>query len=385
MHQSSAPEGSAEPENSQGMNDPCFSAIDLFSGCGGLSLGLRRAGFRVAAAVELHSRAANTYSRNHPGTQVLIRDLRSVSGEQLQAATGCEKVSLVVGCAPCQGFCSLTSKYSREDERNGLLMEMARIVRELQPDAVMMENVPGLASRGKVIFSNFMEALEEEGYLPEARIVQMANYGVPQYRRRLVTLAGKGFRIPFPACTHARLPKPGSQQVPWVTVRSAIHEMSPPLKLSEARKNGGPRKNNWHVVRDLQPQTKARLKAAQPGKTWLEVEERLRPKCHRDGYKGFTNVYGRMKWDDVSVTITGGCTTPCKGRFGHPDRRRTTISVREAALLQTFPESYVFECDFIDEVCEMIGNAVPPLFAECIGIEIRKALEERYESVAGES
>ena len=360
-------------------------AIDLFSGCGGLSLGLRRAGFRVAAAVELHSRAANTYSRNHPGTQVLIRDLRSVSGEQLQAATGCEKVSLVVGCAPCQGFCSLTSKYSREDERNGLLMEMARIVRELQPDAVMMENVPGLASRGKVIFSNFMEALEEEGYLPEARIVQMANYGVPQYRRRLVTLAGKGFRIPFPACTHARLPKPGSQQVPWVTVRSAIHEMSPPLKLSEARKNGGPRKNNWHVVRDLQPQTKARLKAAQPGKTWLEVEERLRPKCHRDGYKGFTNVYGRMKWDDVSVTITGGCTTPCKGRFGHPDRRRTTISVREAALLQTFPESYVFECDFIDEVCEMIGNAVPPLFAECIGIEIRKALEERYESVAGES
>lgn len=150
--------------------------------------------------------------------------------------------------------------------------------------------------------------------------------------------------------------------------------MGPPVTLRRALKSGGPEAHNWHVVRDLQAQTKVRLKAAQPGRTWLKVQESLRPRCHQDGYAGFTNVYGRMEWDQASPTITGGCTTPCKGRFGHPDKRRYTISVREAALLQTFPESYRFVTDQMDAVCDLIGNAVPPLYAKLAGRRLLAAI-----------
>ena len=158
--------------------------------------------------------------------------------------------------------------------------------------------------------------------------------------------------------------------------------MRAPVRLSQTSKDGGPQQYNWHVVRDLQPQTKARLKAAVPGRTWLALKDCIRPKCHQNGYNGFTNTYGRMTWDEVSPTITAGCTTPCKGRFGHPDRRRTTISVREAALLQTFPESYAFKTDYMEVACEMIGNAVPPLFAKLAGRRVRKSLEEHYGALA---
>ena len=150
--------------------------------------------------------------------------------------------------------------------------------------------------------------------------------------------------------------------------------MPRPVTLSRASKDGGPRQHNWHVVRDLQPQTKRRLQAATPGRTWLDIDESVRPECHRDGYTGFTNVYGRMAWEQTPVTMTGGCTTPCKGRFGHPDKRRTTISVREAALIQTFPADYRFETDFMDAVCDMIGNAVPPRFACLAAKQIRETL-----------
>ena len=131
------------------------------------------------------------------------------------------------------------------------------------------------------------------------------------------------------------------------------------------------------MVRDLQTRTKIRLKAAVPGETWLNLDEKIRPKCHRNGYDGFTNVYGRMAWDQPAPTITGGCTTPCKGRFGHPDKRRYTISVREAALLQTFPETYHFATDQMEAVCELIGNAVPPLYAKIAGKAVMAALKNR--------
>ena len=150
-----------------------------------------------------------------------------------------------------------------------------------------------------------------------------------------------------------------------------------PIVMSKARKNGGPRKFKWHVVRDLQPQVAARLDAAIPGKTWLGLKESIRPQCHRSGYEGFTNTYGRMSWKQTPVTMTGGCTTPCKGRFGHPNKKsRTTISVREAALIQTFPRGYKFETDRMEVVCDMIGNAVPPKFAGVAGKRIREELEK---------
>ncbi len=365
------------------------AAVDLFAGCGGLSEGIRRAGFRVVAGVEKDTAAAKTYAANHPDAVVLNKDIREVSGDDVRRAARVRRVALVAGCAPCQGFCSLTAKYARDDPRNLLLLEMARLIEELRPEAVVMENVPGLLARGEPIISEFRERLGRIGYYAHHFVVQMADFGVPQSRRRFVLLAGRGFMIPLPEPTHARDPKPGDGLQRWHTVRETLHGRKAPPTLREAQEIGGPRAVNWDVVRDLQPQTRARLDAAIPGKSWLAVDEAVRPKCHRGDYVGFTNVYGRMSWDEPSPTITAGCVTPAKGRFGHPDRRRTTISVREAALLQSFPEDYVFATDYIEKACGMIGNAVPPQFGDMLArvalktIRRHRAALDRQEHVAG--
>jgi DNA (cytosine-5)-methyltransferase 1 len=350
-------------------------AVDLFSGCGGLSLGLEQAGFDVVGAVEIDALAAATYEANHDG-KVIRADICDITAKQLRDLSPTGRVDLLSGCAPCQGFCSLTNKQDRDDPRNELLFELGRLIGGLRPTAIFMENVPGLLTRGRKIFESFLDRLRALGYQYIFKVVQMADFGIPQYRRRLVLLAGKGFRLPFPIARYARVPRTKSVK-PWRTLRDAIYGRPFPHRMNELLKDVGPESVDWHVVRTLQPQTMARLKAATPGLTWLTVDEALRPKCHTGAYSGFTNVYQRMVWDRVSPTITSGCTTPAKGRFGHPDRRRTTISVREAALIQTFPCNYEFATSKIDAVCEMIGNAVPPRFARAIGRTLYRALAAR--------
>jgi DNA (cytosine-5)-methyltransferase 1 len=354
-----------------------FSAVDLFAGCGGLSLGLSKAGFAIKSAVEIDDRAATTYKANHKTTRIIVRDVREVRRQDLHIKG---RLDLLAGCAPCQGFCSLT-KSTRPDPRNELLLEMARLIEEVRPRAVIMENVPGVLDRGCDIFDAFARRLRGAGYYAQHAILQMADYGVPQRRRRLVLVAGHGFAVPMPEPTHSERPSAG--RLPWKTVRDSIgYLLGAPTKMADAVRNGGPRRLKWHVVRDLQPQTKARLRAATPGGSWENVDEHLRPDCHRGTYVGFTNVYGRMMWSTPAPTITAGCTTPAKGRFGHPDRRRTTISVREAALLQSFPMRYDFACEYMESVCEMIGNAVPPTFAEALGRTVRNALESHDSALA---
>jgi DNA (cytosine-5)-methyltransferase 1 len=343
-------------------------AVDLFAGAGGLTLGARRAGFDVSVAVELDADVTPTYRKNHPRSVVLEKDIRNVTGIDLLRNTPNGKIDLLMGCAPCQGFCSLTAKNKRRDPRNQLLMEMSRIIEETLPDAVLMENVPGLARRGRRLLSTFVRRLSNSGYRVRWRYVQMADYGVPQSRRRLVLLAGRGFDIDLPAATHAR--DTGAGLKSWRSVRQAINGEKPPKRLSATQS----RSSTWHVVRDLRPETRARLRAAIPGSMRIDLPDHLLPECHQEDYDGFRNVYMRMSWDSPSPTITAGCTTPAKGRFGHPDRRRTTISVREAATLQTFPKSFRFETENLDVACGMIGNAVPPLFAERLAVHLRAAI-----------
>jgi DNA (cytosine-5)-methyltransferase 1 len=351
-----------------------FTAIDLFAGGGGLTLGLKRAGFDVVAAVELEGHAFTTYKANHPDVVVYKQDVRTLDGFVLGALAPDSKLTLLAGCPPCQGFTSLTSKYRRVDPRNDLVLEMARLCEEVKPTVVMMENVPGLVTKGKPLFDEFVQRLVKAGYIVRYETLQAADYGVPQHRRRLVLLAGKGFAIPMPKPTHSAT---GANGLPkWRTVKDAIKGLPKPVRLEEVDPAQGPKALNWHVVRTLSDANVERLKFAKVGTGWKGIPKRLRPECHQDAGAGFQNVYGRMRWDQVAPTITGGCTTLSKGRFGHPSQLRT-LSVREAALLQTFPEDYVFDTPYMEYVCNIIGNALPVDFAHVVAKQCIDVIEAR--------
>jgi len=354
------------------------TAVDLFCGMGGLTLGLKRAGFTVKAAVEMSKEFGKTYSANHPEVRLLVKDIRQTSGKEILEASGMPTIDLVAGCPPCQGFSKLTDKREEEDPRNELLLEMARIVVEISPRVVMMENVPGLFRRGKGHLEKFVQTIREAGYSPRYDLIPLADYGVPQSRTRLVLLAGKGFEIDFPAKTHGKDGGREDSLLPWVTLRDSISDFKRPVKLSQAHENGGPQRHNWHVVRDLHEISIKRLKALKAGQSRSALPKRLRPKCHKEISAGFVNVYARMDWDKLPPTITSGLLSPCMGRFGHPTQTRT-ISVREAATLQTFPRSYRIKTDFAEAATNMVGNAFPPKFAELAGSSCLAALK-RFQS-----
>lgn len=351
-----------------------YTAIDLFSGGGGLTVGMKKAGFKVLAAVELDSIAADTYKINNKKTAVIERDIRHVSGTEILKVSGLKKgeLTLLAGCPPCQSFSTLTRSYSNEDSRNSLIKEVLRLIIDLEPKMIMIENVPGLMGRGKEYLSQFISGIKDAGYLVNYGVLQVADYGVPQDRKRFVLLAGKGFEIKLPAPIKDSKSKFISKR--WVTVREALQGLPEPIQLEEAISQGGPRKFSWNVIRKQSDLNLARLKHLKPGAPRFDIPDYLRPDCHKGNNTSFSNVYGRMSWDKVSPTITGGCTVLSKGRFGHPEQNRT-LSVREAARLQTFPDSYIFNTDYIEHACQIIGNALPCRFAYYMSKTCMKALK----------
>ncbi|AGP80484.1 DNA-cytosine methyltransferase [Alteromonas mediterranea MED64] len=352
-----------------------FSSIDLFSGGGGLSEGMKQAGFKINAAIEIDPIAAETFRLNHRGSKVIERDIKFVSSSEILKQAGLQpgQLDLLAGCPPCQGFSSLTTKYRRDDERNSLIKEVSRLVKDLSPKAVMIENVPGLIKKGGVFLSEFIDDLEEMGYFVNYDVLQVADYGVPQERRRFVLLAGLGFEIKIPKPTHSSI---GENDLPkWRTVKDAFNGLGKPIPMNQTKTYGGPRSLNWHVTRNLSEINIERLKHVKPGGPRYDIPDALRPKCHQGKNSGFSNVYGRMSWDKPSPTITGGCTTLSKGRFGHPSEIRT-ISVREAARLQTFPDAFEFATEFVDHACQIIGNALPCEFARIMSDACYKELSK---------
>ena len=208
-------------------------AVDVFSGAGGLTLGLKRAGFNVAAAVEIEGHAFATYKTNHPEVRAIKQDVRTVEGRHLRELAG-GKVDLLAGCPPCQGFSTLTNTSTKRDRRNGLVLEMARLIEEIQPKTIMMENVPGLGGRGKWLFSRLLNTLTRLNYSYTWDVLQVADYGIPQNRRRLVLIAGKGFEPELPEPTHNRTGAGGLRK--WKTLRDAIGGMEQPMLLEDADK-----------------------------------------------------------------------------------------------------------------------------------------------------
>ncbi len=334
-------------------------AIDLFAGCGGLTYGLKQAGFTILGGVELDDTASATYELNHPEVDLLTQDIRTVRPRKWMEELGLQSgdLDLLAGCPPCQGFSTLRTRNGairNADRRNTLAREMLRFVKIFLPRAVMMENVPGL--KGKRVFNEFKCGLARLGYFVQAEVKDVRFYGVPQRRRRLILLAGRGFNIPF---------APESRQVR--TVRDAIFTL-PAVGTSGDRLHDFPERRSSKVQSRI-----ARIPKDGGSRLALPKTEQLQ--CHKD-CDGFKDIYGRMAWDKVAPTITSGCFNPSKGRFLHPEEDRN-ISMREAALLQSFPKAFAVPHGVTKtQVATMIGNALPPEFIRQHARWVRRKLLE---------
>lgn len=334
-----------------------YRAVDLFSGCGGLTEGLKQAGFTVVGAIEISPLAVATYAANHPEVTVKKADIGTVEPAALmeELGVGVGDIDLLCGCPPCQGFSRIRTKNGAKrnrDARNGLSSEMLRFAEALLPRAVMMENVPGLIAHKS--FKALCTGLRRLGYHVHSEIADVQFYGVPQRRRRLILLAGLGFDITL-------APRAETQN----TVRAAIGSLPVPGATGDALHDYPERRSEqvMSMIRDIPKNGGSR--------TDLPRDRQLA--CHRDS-DGFRDIYGRMAWDDVAPTITSGCSNPSKGRFLHPVQDRA-ITLREAAILQTFPCDYQFDLSSGKEaVALMIGNALPPEFIRRQAVRVREAL-----------
>lgn len=332
------------------------TAIDLFCGAGGLTVGLKRARFRVLAGVEIDPLAVATYRANHPRVHVWKRDIRRLPVAEICRTLGLRpgELDLLAGCPPCQGFSTIRTRNSGTpvaDDRNDLVLEFGRLAKGLRPKSIMLENVPGLASDKR--FTELCEILEELGYEVNHKVRNAADFGVAQRRKRLILLAGRRRPIPFPDPS-------GVQR----TVRDLLADLPTPGTSGDPIHDIGERRSTAILKR-------IRAVPKNGGSRTALGDEQLT--CHTK-VEGFYDVYGRMHWDKISPTITSGCINPSKGRFLHPDQDRA-ITLREAALLQGFPPRYKFKLDKGKyRAAELIGNALPPDLVHHHAAEIRQVL-----------
>ena len=344
------------------------TAIDLFSGAGGLSLGLRQARFRVVAALDASSLAVESYRMNFPGVPVLCNDIRGVAASDLLSLAKLPKyeLDLLAGCPPCQGFSALRTKGRQaavNDNRNGLILEFLRLVREIRPRYVLMENVPGLARSD--IFLRFVGGLKLTGYGVVSDVLDSADFGAPQHRRRLVLIAERDSQPNLMA---------GGKNLS--TVRDSIAKLA-----GTAGQSGDP----LHDHGELRAQRVQAIIEAIPknGGSRTDLGPDAQLECHKraldrgDGWG--RSPYGRMSWDNPAPAITTGCVNPSKGRFIHPDENRA-ITLREALLLQGFPPTYRLSLRRgKSAAADLIGNAVPPSFVKEQALALRYKLKNSCE------
>lgn len=332
-----------------------IKAVDLFCGAGGLTRGLEAAGVNVVLGVDIDPECAFPYNSNNKA-KFLQKSVEELSLADLEPVLQGKALTLLAGCAPCQPF----SKYQRgkidsSDDRWNLLSHFGRLVREMKPDIVTMENVPRLANED--VFQNFVRALKKEGFHVSHSVVNCTDYGVPQSRQRLVLLASKLGPI--------ELDKPKIAARRHRTVRDAIIGL-PRLKAGEADP-----KDPMHQACELSALNLKRIKASKPGGTWRDWSDELVADCHRKPTgQTYPSVYGRMEWDAPAPTMTTQFYGFGNGRFGHPEQNRA-ISLREGAILQSFPRGYKFvppgKPVHRKSVGRLIGNAVPVNLGKAIG------------------
>lgn len=344
-------------------------AIDLFCGIGGLTYGLQCSGIKVVAGIDSDSSCKYAYETNND-SKFIGKDISQVTGKELNELFPINSIRILVGCAPCQTFSQHTFKYKNrvEDERWNLLCQFLRLIKESEPDMVSMENVPQL--KNYQVFTDFVDGLIENGYYVHYRVVNCSRYGIPQNRRRLILLASKNDGLKL-------IPETNSPN-DFVTVQEAIGKL-PSINDGEIHNS-----DKLHRSWKLSPINKKRIKQSKPGGSWLDWDEDLRTECHKkSGGATYRAVYGRMKWDQPAPTITTQFFSYGTGRFGHPSQDRA-LSLREGALLQTFPKSYRFvpkgkEVSF-SEIGRYIGNALPVKLGKVIAKSIKNHVRcQEYE------
>jgi len=329
-----------------------YTAIDLFSGGGGLSEGMRQAGFDVVGAIEINPSAVSTYHANHPETTIFPTDICDIQIEQIIDLLHGRPLDLLAGCPPCQGFSSVRCLNGQtvRDKRNKLILEYLRFVEGLHPNTIMMENVSGLTKY--YLFKKVVKSLKFLGYNISFKVINVKDYGVPQRRKRMVLIGSRLGEI--------EIVSPNGEKQ---TVREAFAVLrdvnlgNDPLSRPALRHSKRIQKLISLIPKD------GGSRSDLPSKYILD--------CHKKDNVGFADIYGRLRWDDYSNTITGGCLNPSKGRFLHPEENRA-ITPREAALLQTFPIDYVFPLNIgKSEIAKIIGEALPPKFSriQCAGIK----------------
>lgn len=338
-----------------------ISAVDLFCGVGGLTHGLERGGVRVAAGYDVDPTCRFPYESNNRA-KFIECDVADLAADDLKLKLGSRRaLTLLAGCAPCQPF-STYSRSGRSKKRPNdwrLVGSFGELIAEVQPDFVTMENVPQLQDHK--VFKSFLAKMK--GYAVWYGVVSCAELGVPQSRHRLVLLASRHGREGL------EMPKAG---IPQETVRSTIGSL-PSLTAGEADLS-----DPLHVAPSLSEINLRRIRASKPGGTWRDWDPELQAACHKKSSGAtYPSVYGRMEWDALAPTITTQCFGYGNGRFGHPEQDRA-ISLREAAMLQTFPRSYKFvdggEQVRFNRLGRLIGNAVPVRLGEVVaGVLLRHA------------
>jgi DNA (cytosine-5)-methyltransferase 1 len=338
--------------------DPRIVGIDLFCGVGGLTHGLDRGGIRIAAGIDIDPSCRYPFEANNPA-RVIEHDVAGLTSKEITPFYKGADITLLAGCAPCQPF----STYSRSGRNSGydsqwpLVSSFGRLVKQVEPDLVTMENVPQLADHP--VFQQLLTSLA--GYATWWEFVECASIGVPQTRKRLVLLAS---RLGDAALELTK------DSVQVTTVRQTIG-MLPPIRAGEAHPS-----DDLHMACSLSPLNMSRIQVSRPGGTWRDWPEALQARCHRKATGAtYPSVYGRMEWDRPAPTITTQCFGYGNGRFGHPEQDRA-ISLREAAMLQTFPATYAFAPAGtpikFNKMGRLIGNAVPVKLGELIALSLMR-------------
>lgn len=337
------------------------TAIDLFCGCGAVTLGLKNAGFKVVGAVDNDKCACITYRKNHPEVLLIERDIREIEPEEFQKSLS-DGLDLLIICAPCQPFSNRNQNRSQKDERIPLVLESLKFIKKLQPKIIFFENVPGLGKN--VVFNTLTENLCEIGYsVTTTKKINTANLGIPQRRLRMIMIATKNISetIDIP------------NKLTTKTVADAIKSLPvPPIGLQKNLSDP------LHYARRHSKINIERLKHIPAnGGSRDSLPEQLQLSCHRklNGKKSsYPDSYGRLKWHEVAPTLTTGCNDITKGRYAHPEQNRA-ITLREAARLQSFPDDYIF-CGNAVQIAKQIGNAVPPKMMDIIGLAISDTLNK---------